>query len=252
MNTTAFTIDHPAWAAGPDEHPARVVLHRGEPWLITCDGVGLHRHPLTDTTVEAPPIGHAFATDLPEHAEATPLVAELATLGTVARVPNPWLWDAITTAILRQVVRAEQARKVYRRWCATHGRTLETPAGALSLPPDPATVLGLPDEAFAATGTRFHRTALRAAASAYTLRHEEWEQLPADDLVKALEEVERIGPWTASAAVADPLNRNSETRALSVTRPERAHRCGDTANCFFTRHGVNCTLERCGRGHVEP
>ncbi|MBB0228544.1 hypothetical protein FOE67_03220 [Streptomyces calidiresistens] len=118
-------------------------------------------------------------------------------------MPNPWLWDAITTAILRQVVRAEQARKVYRRWCATHGRTLRTPAGALSLAPDPVTVLALTDEAFATTGTKFHRTALRAAASAYMLRHEEWEQLPADDLVKVLEEVERIGPWTASAAAAD-------------------------------------------------
>jgi DNA-3-methyladenine glycosylase II len=45
---------------------------------------------------------------------ATELAGPLRRLGPVARFANPSLWDAIATAVIRQVVRADQARAQYR------------------------------------------------------------------------------------------------------------------------------------------
>jgi DNA-3-methyladenine glycosylase II len=44
---------------------------------------------------------------------------------------------------------------------------------------------------------------LHAAADTYLRCRDEWATMPADVLVKALQTVPRIGPWTAGAAVAD-------------------------------------------------
>lgn len=201
--STTITTDHPGWTTGPNDEPVRLVEHQGAPWFVNWRGAGLTLRPLGSDDAEAPPVDYASPINLPRLDAAAPLVKKLATLGTVARLRNPSLWDAITTAILRQVVRAPQARAVYRRWCQIHGRTLDTPAGALFLVPEPETVLSLPDDAFASTGTKFHRTALQAAAASYLTHHDTWLALTPDELVKALDDVPRIGPWTASAAAAD-------------------------------------------------
>ncbi|GAA2880960.1 hypothetical protein GCM10010517_43780 [Streptosporangium fragile] len=49
----------------------------------------------------------------------------------------------------------------------------------------------------------FKRRPLQAAAAAYLAHHAEWAQFAPDVLVKAVQAVPRIGPWTAGAAVAD-------------------------------------------------
>ncbi|MEE1929683.1 hypothetical protein V1J52_16065 [Streptomyces sp. TRM 70351] len=204
---TTLTTDHPGWIAGSMGEPVRLVVHDDAPWLAAWQpAAGLLLRPLALAEADGaapPPAPRTTPQHLPDGSDAAPLVRRLVTLGTVQRLTNPSLWDAITTAILRQVVRAEQARKVHRRFSAAHGRTFDTPAGRLSLVPGPEVVLDLPDEAFAETGTAFHRTALRAAAAAYLEDGPEWAQLAPEDLVKALDEVRRIGPWTASAAAAD-------------------------------------------------
>ncbi|MFF0723760.1 hypothetical protein [Streptomyces sp. NPDC004134] len=201
---TSLTTDHPGWLTGPSDEPVRLVTHQGVPWLAEWrPAAGLLLHPVGAEGTVAPSAPCTAPQELPPSPEAAPVVRRFATLGTVQRLTNPSLWDAVTTAILRQVVRAEQARKLYRRWCADHGRTIATAFGPLALAPSPETVLGLPDEAFAEGGTAFHRTALRAAATAYTKHGASWAQLAPEDLVKALDEVPRIGPWTASAAAAD-------------------------------------------------
>ncbi|MFE7114713.1 hypothetical protein ACFU99_04735 [Streptomyces sp. NPDC057654] len=204
MPLTLIT-DHPAWSDGPHGQRVRLVAYQGAPWYAVCSPTqALTLRPLgAGGDGQGPPVLSVASDVLPTARTATTLVKWLAWLGTVQRLTNPCLWDAITTAILRQVVRAEQARRVYRAWCQEHGPTVPAPAGRLSLCPDPDTVLGLSEEQFAATGTAFHRTALRAAARAYREHHRTWERLSADDLVKALQEVPRIGPWTAAAAAAD-------------------------------------------------
>ncbi|MFF1960242.1 hypothetical protein ACFVWX_25110 [Streptomyces sp. NPDC058220] len=131
------------------------------------------------------------------------LKAGLADLGPTQRLANPWLWDAITTAILRQVVRAGQARKLYRVWCRTFGTTVHSPTGELSVAPTAAQVLELDDERFTDVGAKFHRSVLQAAATHYERHYLHWQRMDPRDLVAALTSVPRIGPWTAAAAAAD-------------------------------------------------
>ncbi len=119
--------------------------------------------------------------------------------GPVARLRTPDLWEAVATAIIRQVIRADQARLMYQRFTDTHGDPTE--AGRVF--PGAETVLALGDEAFAELGMAFKRDPLRAAARAVLDHGEKWGQLPALDLVDELQSVPRIGPWTAGATVAD-------------------------------------------------
>ncbi|MFC5720386.1 hypothetical protein ACFP1Z_09450 [Streptomyces gamaensis] len=198
---TTLITDHPAWT--PDTHSSttRVILARNAVWSAHWTGTDLTLLPLGKTTDAPPRIDRTPADDLPTTAPK-PLHDALTSLGTVVRLPNPCLWDAITTAILRQVVRAAQARALYLKWCAAHG-TRDTPHGPVALAPPPEVVLALPDEAFRRTGAAFHHTALQAAAAAYQQHADAWSALDADDLVKALDAIPRVGPWTASAAAAD-------------------------------------------------
>lgn len=192
--------DHPAWSTHDDGTATRVVLANDGVWQARWNGAELELLSLGEAE-HAPRVDQTSAAQLPPDAP-TALRAALSGLERVVRLPNPDLWDAITTAVLRQVVRAAQARAVYRRWCAAHG-TRDTPLGPAALTPAPETVLGLPDDAFRAVGAAFHRTALQAAATAYQDHADEWRALAPDDLVKALDEIPRVGPWTASAATAD-------------------------------------------------
>lgn len=149
------------------------------------------------------PVAYTSAVDLPTTAEAAPLLDELVRLGTVARLTNPSLWDAITTALLRQVVTAAEARECHRAYYAAYGYTFDTPAGPLPLAPAPEIVLELTDDEFASVGAKFHRKGLRTAATAYLDHGDHWATLAPGSLIKELAEVPYIGPWTASAAAAD-------------------------------------------------
>lgn len=192
--------DHPAWTTHDDGTATRAVLANGAAWQARWTGTALELHPL-DEADRAPRVDQTPAGQLPPSAPAE-LRTALSCLERVVRLPNPDLWDAITTAVLRQVVRAAQARALYRRWCAAYG-TRDTPQGPVALTPAPETVLGLPDEAFRGVGAAFHHTGLQAAARAYQQHADEWRDLGPDDLVKALDDIPRVGQWTASATAAD-------------------------------------------------
>ncbi len=199
--STVLTTDHPAWQQTPDGTWQRPLRTSSGLWLARLGTSGLNLACADGTEDDKPVIVVTDPGDLPDTVPPA-LLATLRGLGPSARIANPWLWDAITTAILRQVVRADQARKLYRTWCATHGTQLPGTDG-VAVAPDPDTVLVLTDEQFTAVGTKFHRTALRAAATAYLANADAWHRMPAADLANALLTVERIGPWTASAAAAD-------------------------------------------------
>ncbi|MPZ67495.1 MAG: hypothetical protein GEU83_19040 [Pseudonocardiaceae bacterium] len=72
-----------------------------------------------------------------EHATVT----RLREAGTVARWRNPDLWDAMATSIVRQVIRAGQARKLYRAFCQAHDEPLHRQA-LRPLPPGPHPPIG--------------------------------------------------------------------------------------------------------------
>jgi DNA-3-methyladenine glycosylase II len=171
-------------------------------WSAEWDGAGVRLTLMAGAASPRPTVTAARAADLP--AAVPPALGEqLGALGTVYRLANPWLWDALTTAILRQVVRAAQARALYERWCTSYGAPRPSMEGALRPVPDPRTVLTLTDDDFAQVGAAFHRTALQAAARAYLDAGESWTRLPAAELADALDAIPRVGPWTARAAAAD-------------------------------------------------
>jgi 3-methyladenine DNA glycosylase/8-oxoguanine DNA glycosylase len=200
---SVLTTDHPAWQTAV--RPAvrvRTVRARQGLWLATWGPDELALTCLQGPDDAKP---ETIATQAGQLPAATPAVLRrrLAGLGASRRMANPWLWDALTTAILRQVVRAAQARKLYHAWCHEHGTAVDTEHGTLAVVPDPETVLGLSDDDFTCVGTAFHRTALQSAARAYLDQAGAWEKLSPADLATALVDVRRIGPWTASAAAAD-------------------------------------------------
>ncbi|MET9252107.1 hypothetical protein [Streptomyces sp. NPDC003717] len=204
--STMIITEHPGWHTTSDGDRTRVVEHGGTVWLAQWHGPDGHLvvRPIEgDSTAEQPSLACVSPSELPTARKAGPLLAELAAMGTVTRLTNPSLWDAITTAILRQVVSAKQALRKHRSFYGRYGRTVTTAAGDLALVPTPQTVLDLSADDFAAVGTKFNCTALRAAAEAYLDRGGHWSTLSPGSLVKELVEVPRIGPWTAGAAAAD-------------------------------------------------
>ncbi|MEU9355016.1 hypothetical protein AB0D65_29475 [Streptomyces griseoloalbus] len=201
--TNALTTDHYGWHAHEDGTRARAVQTPSGTWLLTFGRPdGLHLRCVRGTEDVKPTIVTTDPARLPATVPAA-LRSGLDRLGPTQRLANPWLWDAITTAILRQVVRAEQARKLYRAWCSTYGTTISGPFGDLAVAPTPEQVLALTDNEFADVGVKFHRSALQAAATAYQQHHAEWQSLDAAGLVPVLCSIPRIGPWTAAAAAAD-------------------------------------------------
>jgi len=192
------------------DHPAWVPV--GGPWLVrplpSLDGS--HALVRTDGTRAEWCCSRAATREpgifaLPEGV-LPQLAAPLRSLGPVARFANPGLWDAIATAVIRQVVRAGQARIQYRALCQAHGAEVRCGNLAGWLPPSPEALLGLDDAQFAAIGLAFKREALRAAAEAFLKDGEAWALLPARELAAMLPSVRRIGPWTAGAAAADWSN----------------------------------------------
>ncbi len=208
MTPVVLTTDHPAWTSTSNGDRARVVDTGAGVWTVGLSAADLASTRVEDAaggqtdTGRGPQLVRTAATELPAGMPAD-LRRPLVEMGTVARWANPSLWDAITTAILRQVVRAEQARKVYRSWCTSYGRTVATEYGPLSLAPSPQAVLALDEAAFGAVGTAFHRSALQAAATAFLAEGNRWSRLPLKELVVALDDIPRVGPWTAAAAAAD-------------------------------------------------
>jgi DNA-3-methyladenine glycosylase II len=140
--------------------------------------------------------------DLPPSVPSS-LRQRLAGVGSVVRWRTPDLWEAIATAIIRQVIRADQARLLHRRFRVVYGPVVSSPFGEVHSMPDAATVVGLPVEAFTALGLGFKHRALRAAAAAFLDQGAKWCELAPGRLVEELQSVPRIGPWTAGAAVAD-------------------------------------------------
>ncbi|MGW3627812.1 hypothetical protein [Streptomyces sp. NPDC000880] len=201
MNTV-LTTDHPAWEKTTTSTRARTVRSGTGLWLASWGMEELELQCVEGSEDVKPRIITTDPATLPASVPDA-LSAGLKELGLTRRLANPWLWDAITTAILRQVVRAGQARRLYRAWCQAYGTTVTTVHGPLAVAPDPQHVLELDDEAFSSIGAKFHRTALQAAARAYLEHAETWMQLAPADLVTALTSIPRIGPWTASAAAAD-------------------------------------------------
>jgi DNA-3-methyladenine glycosylase II len=199
--------EHPGWFTSPTGF-TRVMRSGSTTWHLTWDSstgdldVSPAAAPaLADPRPVVDVVDPGTAADL-----FGPLGEALAAAGPVARVRNCDLWDAIGTAINRQVVTVTQARTTHQRFCIAYGEQVLTPAGVMYLFPSAERVAALADEDFDGLGMKFKRPMLRAAAEAYLANSKTWIELPPAELVTALRGVYRIGPWTAGAAVADWSN----------------------------------------------
>ncbi|MGH4016231.1 MAG: hypothetical protein ACRDSL_20370 [Pseudonocardiaceae bacterium] len=206
MSTTFDFVmtEHPAWLTA-NGHQRVFALPDGERHLVTVSGSVLVRHSLvsgiSEPTLDVFTLSDGTLSEVPELATA------LVGLGTVVRFRNADLWDAIGTAIIRQVIRAGQSKKLYRAFCEAYGERVELPnGGTYALFPSPEIVLGLTSEYFTSIGLAFKRRPLLAAAEAYLEHGATWRELSPRSLIDELQIVPRIGPWTARAAVADWSN----------------------------------------------
>ena len=164
--TFRFVItEHAAWRITERGRHRVFALPDGGQWLVRVSGSEVLSCPLVASTGE--PRFDVFALPRPGMArrEAPELFSALAALGTVARFRTSDLWEAIATAIIRQVVRAAQAKRLYRDFCQVHGQRVTHLNGeGYALFPAAETVLGLHDEQFASIGLTLKRRPLRAAA----------------------------------------------------------------------------------------
>jgi DNA-3-methyladenine glycosylase II len=206
--TSLFVItEHAAWRTTERGRYRVFVLPDGGQWVVRVSGGEVLSRPLSTSSNEPgcdvfalPRIGTA-GRGAPE------LSSALAALGAVTRFRTSDLWEAIATAIIRQVVRAAQAKRLYRDFCQAYGQRITDLNGEVyALFPTAETLLGLHDEQFASVGLTFKRRPLRAAAEAYLQHGAHWRDLPPGVLVYELQRIPRIGPWTAGAAVADYSN----------------------------------------------
>lgn len=94
------------------------------------------------------------------------LARALGTLGPVARFRTPSLWDALGTAIIRQVVRAGHAQRLYRTFCESYGLAVSCGGWTVRLFLSPGTVLELRNAQFADAGLARIEAALFGDAAA--------------------------------------------------------------------------------------
>ncbi|WLD46808.1 DNA glycosylase family protein [Candidatus Nanosynbacter lyticus] len=125
----------------------------------------------------------------------------------IYRMQCPNLWDCIGTNIIRQVIRANQAKNMYRTFSKSIGEKVSLTGNVhYYLFPSLQRVLEVSDSAYQRMGMSFKKDALRNAAR-FILEHaDRLEKIQAPDLLDELMKIRRIGSWTARATVADYTN----------------------------------------------
>lgn len=160
-------MDHPSWLSIDTGTAYRALRCGASVWALTCAPGDSGAYETAARLVAG--AGDRPVVDVVDPATLTgpkAVVRQLREAGAVARWRNPDVWDALATSIVRQVIRAGQARTLYRACCRAHGKPVATPLGETWLFPTPETLLRLPDAEFARLGMAFKRRPLQAAAEA--------------------------------------------------------------------------------------
>jgi len=200
--------DHPGWQDGPDGRQVRLLVgDDASAAVLVADRAeaGFTLVPLAGELL--PRISHVDPAALPATSAAAVAARDrLSHWGAVARVATPSLWEAIGTAVVRQVIRASQARILLHAIREHQGEPMDTPFGRLYSFPCAEDVLSLPAESFSRLGLAFKAPHLRAAAAAYLRSADSWRNCSPAELRSQLLEVPYIGEWTAGVVVSDYLN----------------------------------------------
>jgi DNA-3-methyladenine glycosylase II len=116
---------------------------------------------------------------------------------TICRVPTLTVWEALATAVLRQVVRADTARQRFAR--------LVSAVGADGAFPGPETVLRCDEREMTALGLRFCWPKLVRLAE-WSLQTDAHEQAGTDGgraLLEQAADLSGLGPWSLAVAAWD-------------------------------------------------
>ncbi|MCQ8835463.1 hypothetical protein [Streptomyces malaysiensis] len=229
MAHASLCTDHPGWTDTESRCYRLLSNEQGGTWLASWDGQALDFMPMAGDG-SLPDLTYTHHHQLPP-AVPHQLADALAPLGTIVRISNPSLWDALCVAILRQrQLPPGASRRLYHRWCTLYGPVFESPYGALHLTPTPKRMLGLPDHTFHRAKIATLQASLRSAAHAYLLHATAWRQLEGHALVTALSDIHKVDSWTAAVAAADYLGDFALYPHHDLTLRTLAHRAAPDAS----------------------
>jgi DNA-3-methyladenine glycosylase II len=194
MRPAPVLLDSPSWARR-DQLTAERILADGAKVRAGYDfEVGHWR--LQSEVANAPPVSF-FAAELPE---TVPMIVrrKLARLDGLQRFAAGCYWEALGTAVIRQVIRAGQARRLWHRLAGAMGD-----AGRF---PSAERFLTVGDGELTDAGLGFKIRTLRTVAEACLAERRNWDRLGPVQLHDAWLTLPGIGPWSAGAAIADLRN----------------------------------------------
>lgn len=211
MGDTAM-LDHPGWQRVEESKWIRPMRHGLGSSLVQAKresgGIRFSCSSVSPLSVcELPIVADVVESNtIPE---AHPLAEALTSLGKVVRVRNSDPWDALLTSIIRQVIRASHATRLYRQLCRAYGEEVGFGSSTYWMSPRPEVLLAMTDTDFKRLGLTFKAGVLRFAAE-YCLENGcSWgSALPLNipNSKSELQSIPRIGPWTAGATIADLTN----------------------------------------------
>lgn len=189
-------VDGPSWLHRGDGTAARV-LARGAA-RFTAKAAFDRVSGLWQLAATAPVAERLATFRVADLAESTPpaIRRNLARLDGLQRYGAGSCWEALGTAIVRQVITAAQARRVWHRLA-------QLVAGSPGRFPTEAELLAASDADLAATGLGFKLGTLRSVAEACLSEQRSWERLGSAELCQAWLRLPGVGPWSAGAAIAD-------------------------------------------------
>ncbi|WP_378733312.1 hypothetical protein [Nocardia brasiliensis] len=207
-------LDHPAWFHTVDGRAHRLISDNDQAiafvtteclpqtLFLHCDPVGPCPVPINVGYFDPDALTGPITLTAPLHA-----------LGAVSRLANPYLWDALGTAILGQFVTPTHLGRLYDRLCRAYGRRVHAPHGDDRwLFPRPDVIISLGRDDITDVLTRVKLPALQHAASAYLGHGKQWtrsltEGTPAAELVEVIATaLPQLDHATISRAVADHTN----------------------------------------------
>jgi DNA-3-methyladenine glycosylase II len=182
----------------------RVLSHGRTTWTISAsydESFGHWHLQLGDTEPVSTQLSSFSTSDLgidtPE-----PIRKRLVRLDGLQRLGAGSSWEALGTAVIRQVIRAGQARRVWHQLATILAQPGDTGRGF----PTTERFLAATDAELGAAGLGFKARTLRTVAEACRSEHHRWDRLDPIELHDAWLELPGIGPWTAGTAIADLRN----------------------------------------------